>query len=256
MTRRIDEAHTGVYRRREGARTYGVPLGILTLDFNSAFIPGDIGNASTFDYPVLYRPVPGLSVAAIMADDAGAFTEKVLEAAEYLVSQGAGALTSNCGFMLRYQSEVAQQFTQVPVFLSSLLQLPLLAHQLAPQQEVFVITAEGKVLTREFLQRHLQAFPERLRVAGLETYPSFYGTMFNDDPELDASAICAEVVQSVDELVAQHGTPGAILFECAALPAYAAAVQHKYPQVPLYDFMTMINFFHDARFRTPIGGYF
>ena len=52
------------YTTRRGARNYGQAIGILQLDCSLPFIPGDVDNASTYRYPVLYKVVPGLSTAA------------------------------------------------------------------------------------------------------------------------------------------------------------------------------------------------
>ena len=49
-----------------GRNIYGAYLGILMLDTNFPRIPGDIGNALSFDFPVLYKIVEGASVARVV----------------------------------------------------------------------------------------------------------------------------------------------------------------------------------------------
>jgi hypothetical protein len=50
-----------VYKVRPKAEAYGYCVGILLLDVQVPFVPGDVGNATTFDYPVLYKTAPGAS---------------------------------------------------------------------------------------------------------------------------------------------------------------------------------------------------
>ena len=42
-----------------GKALYGAPLGILMLEARFPRIPGDMGNATTWPFPVLYRIVKG-----------------------------------------------------------------------------------------------------------------------------------------------------------------------------------------------------
>ena len=42
---------------RGGKALYGAPLGILMLEARFPRIPGDMGNATTWPFPVLYRVV-------------------------------------------------------------------------------------------------------------------------------------------------------------------------------------------------------
>lgn len=44
-----------------GAATDGATIGIIMLDTVFPRIPGDIGNADTFDFPVRYQVVRGAS---------------------------------------------------------------------------------------------------------------------------------------------------------------------------------------------------
>ena len=46
------------YKTRRGARNYGIAVGILQLDCSLPFIPGDVDNADTYDFPVIYKVVP------------------------------------------------------------------------------------------------------------------------------------------------------------------------------------------------------
>ena len=48
-------------RVRGGQNIFGFSVGILMLDTHFPRIPGDMGNAATFDFPVLYHRVRGAS---------------------------------------------------------------------------------------------------------------------------------------------------------------------------------------------------
>ena len=108
-----------------GNRTiYGQSIGILMLDTRFPRLPGDIGNATTFSYPVMYKIVEQATVDRVVkAADAG-LIEPFVRAGMELIQNGARAIVTSCGFMAIFQKELAQALP-VPVFTSSLLQVPL-----------------------------------------------------------------------------------------------------------------------------------
>ena len=53
-------------RVRGGTNLYGYSVGVLVLDTKFPRVPGDIGNASTFDFPVRYHRVSGASSARVV----------------------------------------------------------------------------------------------------------------------------------------------------------------------------------------------
>ena len=105
---------------RGGKAIYGAPLGILMLEARFARIPGDMGNAETWPFPVLYRVVRGASPERVVLGGATGLLPDFIAAARELVDQGAEAITTNCGFLALFQAELAAA-VGVPVATSALL---------------------------------------------------------------------------------------------------------------------------------------
>ena len=61
-------------------------------------------------------------------------------------------------------------------------------------------------------------------------------------------------VNAAEQLVKDHQDIGAILLECSDMPPYAAAVQ-KAVNLPVFDFITMINWVHNSVAQKPYYGY-
>jgi hypothetical protein len=135
-----------------GKAIYGAPLGILMLEARFPRIPGDMGNATTWPFPVLYRVVKGASPERVVLNAAAGLLPSFLKAAAELVDQGAEAITTNCGFLSLFQRELAEH-VQVPVATSSLIQAPWVQAMLPPGKRVGIITVSAKSLT----PRHLAA---------------------------------------------------------------------------------------------------
>src|SRR4051794_19347477 len=101
------------------------PLGVLQLENKPVMFLGSLGNPKTFSFPTLYRTVAGAWASNVVPGDP-AMEAAFVSAAKELVAEGAAAITTNCGFTLRYQRAMAEA-VPVPVATSSLLLLPFLA---------------------------------------------------------------------------------------------------------------------------------
>ena len=55
---------------RGGKAIYGAPLGILMLEARFPRIPGDMGNGTTWPFPVLFKVVPGASPERVVVGGA------------------------------------------------------------------------------------------------------------------------------------------------------------------------------------------
>lgn len=225
-------------------------VGILAL--NTAFprIPGDVGNATTFAFPVRYRVIEAATTDEVVAgaDRARALLPHFIEGARALERDGVGAITTTCGFLAVVQDELAAA-VRVPMMTSSLCLLPLVRRMLAPRQAIGVITAHAGQLSA----RHLEvagARPDwRLHVRGLEACPAFADVILGGPgtsrTTLDVAAVSAAVVGVCSDLVAEHPETGALVFECTNLQPYARAVQTATGR-PVFGIYQVVDLLHTA----------
>lgn len=226
---------------RGGKSVYGAPLGILMLEARFPRIPGDMGNATTWPFPVLYRVVRGANPDRVVLQGAKGLLPDFIEAAQDLVRLGAEAITTNCGFLSLFQAELAAA-VKVPVATSSLMQVPWVQATLPPGRRVGLLTVSGSTLT----PAHLAAagVPLDIPRIGTENGREFFRVIIREDkPDLDIAAAEQDILDAGRELVARHPEIGAIVLECTNMPPYAAALREAL-QLPVYDIYAMITWFH------------
>lgn len=242
------------YAARPGQTAYGIPIGILMLKCRIPFIPGDVGNASTYEFPVHYVEVPGATTEAVVREHDPSVVTALVDCAQYLVRQGVRAITSDCGFFGVHQEAVADA-VPVPVFLSSLMQVPLIRRMLGAERDLGIVIATDKRLDEELLARLGLAGIPGLVFRALDDKPHFHEVIFDEAAELDPVQMEREVVEAVVEMRDAHPRLGAILLECSDLPPYSAAV-HRATGLPVFDFVGFINYVHQAVAPRPYEGSF
>jgi len=226
---------------RGGKSLYGAPLGILMLDARFPRIPGDMGNAQTWPFPVLYRVVRGANPDKVVLQGASGLLAAFVEAARDLIDQGAEAITTNCGFLAVFQQELSHRLN-VPVATSSLLQVPWVQATLPPGKRVGVVTVSGSTLTPE----HLAAVnvPADTPVSGTEHGREFFRVLIKaEKTDMDVDQARQDVVDAALDLVRRHPDVGAIVLECTNMPPYAADVSAA-TGLPVYDIYSMITWFY------------
>ncbi len=155
-----------IYKVKKGQVSYGEAIGILLIENFAPFIPGDVANASTYSFPVRFQRVEGLTFDRLRRKDL-TLLDSVIEAGEELVREGVRAITSDCGFMALFQKELADHF-EIPVFLSSLLQVPFISRILGNDEKVGIITANSQALDASLLEKVGIANSIPIHIRGLE----------------------------------------------------------------------------------------
>lgn len=224
-----------------GRCLYGAPLGILMLEARFARIPGDMGNALTWPFPVLYRVVRGASPGRVVLDQAAGLLPDFIAAARELVEQGAEAITTNCGFLSLFQAELAAA-VRVPVATSSLMQVAAVQATLPPGRRVGVVTINAASLTPAHL--HAAGAPPDTPLAGVEQGRELFRVLVaGEKNDLDPAAAQQDVLDAGRALLARHPDVGAIVLECTNMPPYAAALRAELG-LPVYDVYSLISWFH------------
>jgi hypothetical protein len=232
-----------------GKTLYGASVGILMLETRFPRIPGDMGNAETWPFPVLYKVVPGASPRRVVCERSEGLLDEFLAAAAELVRLGADGVTTTCGFLSLYQREIAAH-VGVPVATSSLIQIPFIERVLPPGRRVGVLTVSAANLTGEHL-RAAGADPET-PVVGTDGGSEFTRVMINDEERLDVAAAERDILAAGDRLVASHDGIGAVLLECTNMVPYARALSQRL-RLPVFSIYTFVTWFHSGLIPRDFG---
>lgn len=228
--------------------TAGIPIGIIAIDLEYPKLPGNVVNASTYDFPVLYEKV-SFEIEALFRGDEE-IREGIVDAAKKLEAEGVRAIIGACGFFAHFQEDV-KEAVSVPVYLSSLCQLPSIKVGLRSGQKIAVVAASGESVTDGMLRSvgGSMADIEVFDVGAMESFaPIRWGKHTLDNGRLteDMRALGARIKE-------EHPDIGAILLECSDLPPYAWAVQEG-SGLPVYDFISLINWVKASVVQKPYYG--
>ncbi len=231
-------------RVRGGPNVYGFSVGVLMLDTRFPRIPGDMGHASTFAFPVRYHRVPGASPDRVVRQGQRALLPAFVEGARVLEREGVRAISTNCGFLAKFQTELAAAVS-VPVFTSSLMLVPLVHRMLPPGRAVGILTVDASSLGPDHL-RGAGITPEiPTVVAGLETEKEFTRVLLDDLLELDVEAARDEHLAVARRMIEAHPEVGALVLECTNMPPYRADLEAA-TGLPVFDITTLVCMVHDA----------
>ena len=238
-------------RYKGGFNTYGQAIGVLVLETDFPRVPGDMGNATTFPFPVRYKVIGGANAQTIMINQDRRFLGPYIEAAKELEAAGCKAITTSCGFLAMFQKEMAAALN-IPVFTSALLQLPVVYRMLRPDQKVGVVTASAKSLNPGIIES-VGATDVSIAVVGLEDKWEFT-TNWKTNDNLQYDAVKEEVLDAVGRLVHENPDIGALVFECTNLQQYSKDIQDL-TGLPIFDVVTMTKCVHSALVQKAYQGY-
>lgn len=232
----------GDMRVTGGKSVYGAAVGILMLDARFPRIPGDMGNATTWPFPVLYRVVRTASPDRVVRHGAAGLRDAFIGAARELVADGVDGITTNCGFLSLFQTDLAAA-VGVPVAASSLMQVAMVDRLLSPGRRTGVLTISGSTLT----PAHLEAagVPADTPIGSTEGGREFTRVILDNEPELDVEAARADNVEAALALCARHGDLGALVLECTNMTPYAADIAAA-TGLPVFTMDSFVGWFHSG----------
>lgn len=235
-------------KARKDHRCYGMGLGIIILDDVYPGFPGDVRNASAFPFPIQYEIVEGVDIWALVHEkDKSPCRDPIRRAAKKLESMGCRAIAAECGYFAFFQKEIAG-YVDVPVFMSSLLQVPWAQQLIGPERVVGIMAARSAQL----LPIHLEAVGIQLGsnyvITGAEddgACPEFenlwYAPTRPDIPEAYYDKAEKEFLKVAIEFYKAHPNMGAMMLECTGMQPFARAIQREI-DIPIFSWGTLLDY--------------
>jgi len=234
----------------KGQAIAGKAIGILVLDESLPFLPGDVQNAGTFKFPVRYKILRGITGKQILSHDPD-LLDLIIKAGKELEKEGVRAIVGACGYFGYYQKETTTKL-DVPVFLSSLLQIPIIKRAFKANQKIGVICADSEAFTPDLL-RACGADISDVVIVGAQDLPEFQNILRSTGHFIPAK-LEQELVGLSKRFVVKNPHIAAILLECSDMPPYAWSIQNA-TGLPVFDFTTLINWVYNAVVRCPFTGF-
>jgi hypothetical protein len=235
-------------KARKDHRCYGMGLGIIILDDVYPGFPGDVRNASAFPFPIQYEIVEGVDIWALVhEEDKSPCLEPIQRAAKKLENMGCRAIAAECGYFALFQKDIAG-FVDVPVFMSSLLQVPFAQQLIGPDKVVGILVARKGPMT----QAHLEAVGiqpnSNYVLEGAEDEGRceefahlWYEPERTDPPEAYYDKAEREFVDVAVDFYNAHPNMGAMMLECTGMQPFARAVQREI-DIPIFSWGTLLDY--------------
>jgi len=247
------ENNSVIVNMQDHQQISGYSVGIIYIeDVFYPLVPGNVVNACTYDFPVRMRGVPNLDIDRLFRADPSIADDIIALGRHMIEKEGIRALCSACGFFGNFHRQVAEAL-DIPVALSSLVQIPWIRSIIKPGQKIGVLTADASSLTDSLLKNCFIDDPSSLIVKDLRHGPEF-SAILEYRGQFHNGRVREEVVGAALELLEEECEIGAILLECSDMPPYAYAVQQA-TQLPVFDFITLIKWLHCGTTQRPYAGF-
>jgi len=235
-----------------GQNICGATIGVLCTESYFPKPPGHIKNPSALPFPLLYETMTGVTVPKLLDNPTSEMLEPIIAAAKRLESEGVRAITGSCGFLALFQKELSEAVS-IPVFSSSLIQIPLAFQMTGAKAPVGVLTAKSSALSAEHFAG-VGADNVPVVVMGLEDTEEFAAVILrNERNEMDLSLVEDEVMRAAKLLKAKAPDIRSVVLECTDLPPFAASIQHAL-KLPVFDIITLAEMAHRVTTRSPYTG--
>ena len=233
-------------------------VGILQIDYVYTPVLGDVDNANTFGFHTRFARVKGLTFErACAATTTTPFVPRSSRPSPSLKQAGPlVGISGNCGFMMWYQARV-RELTSTPVFMSALMQAPLVEAAIGRDAKVLLLTANSKRLlaARNVLLREAGVTvddPSKFVVQGVERLAGFEPLADPSLGSIDTEVARASLVDCVRSRIFADPSIACLLLECTELPPYEDALREA-TSLPVFSVVSLFSYFYGARQQSAFG---
>jgi hypothetical protein len=233
---------------RKNRHCYGMGLGILLVDEVYPGFPGDVRNASAFPFPIQYEIAEGVDIQALVyREDKSPCLEPIKRAARKLEYMGCRAVMAECGYFSYFQKDIAG-CVDLPVFMSSLLQVPWAQHLIGPNKVVGILMSCKNELQEAHLVNVGVQPGSNYVVGGVMDdgkCPEFHNLwtegVRGEIPRARYDRAESDFLEQAVAFYREHPHMGAMVLECTGFPPFARALQREI-DIPVFSWGTLFDF--------------
>jgi hypothetical protein len=248
-------------RARKNHCCYGMGLGIIILDDIYPGFPGDVRNASTYPYPVQYEIAEGVDIEALVfKEDKSSCLEPIMKAAKKLERMGCRAVSAECGYFSYFQKEIAG-CVDVPVFMSSLLQVPLAQRVIGYDKTVGIYVGTKSAVRDEHLTSVGIQLGSNYVIEGAcdnevcaEFVKLWYAEKRPERPEAEYGKAARDFVNHGVSFFRQNTNMGAMVLECTGFPPFARQLQREI-DIPVFSYSTLHDYAYSVTVHRDFYGH-
>ncbi len=251
LTMSLHQLHDpGIQRitSRNNQRSYGMGLGVILLDDVYPAFPGDVRNASGYPFPIQYEIARDVDIRRLVVEpDKSPCLAALLRAAKNLEQMGCRAIIGECGYFAYFQREVAAH-VNIPVFMSSLLQVPLAQQIISPEKVVGILMANSQYLTDQHLSAVGIQIGSNYIIGGAmddlrcEEFDHLWTNgLRTDPPSADYDKAESEFLEVAVDFYRKNSSMGAMVLECTGFPPFARALQ-RIIDIPVFSWGTLLDY--------------
>jgi hypothetical protein len=244
------------YTKKLPKNAVGEAIGIIVWrTWYPALIEGHHNHSETYDFPVRIKYIDDWWAPEDKMDEwSGWNLPEYIRVTRELEAEGVAAICTNCGLTGTMQ-EALSNSVDIPVFTSSLLQVPHVYSMLRKDKKVGIL-----IHSADFAKKHNNRL---LRSCGIdESIPvvvygmaesewadvwetQFSGMMGEPTKEYDPKKVGEALASNAKKMIAENPDIGAIVLECTEMPLYAAAVSEATSKL-VFDSSTQVKYVYDA----------
>jgi hypothetical protein len=227
-----------------GYTNYGQQIGVMMLDTLFPRLPGDIGNAAGFDFPVKYLVVKGAFPHLVNREGPDeALLPLFMEAARTLEKEGVRAITTSCGLLASFQDQLASAVS-VPVFTSTLMLVPFCYQLSGRRRPVGIMTIrKSSISPRQCAGAGWSPEDIPVHILGMDSKRHFTEVYADNGTVLDLQILEAEVQEATLQLIDAHPEIGSIVLECTNLAPFSPLVRQVSGR-PVFGMDDLLRFIH------------
>jgi hypothetical protein len=224
----------------------GMGMGIILLDEISPAFPGDMRNPSAYPFPIQYEIAKGVNNNTLVFEaDKSPIVEPIKQAAKKLERMGCKAIAAECGYFAYFQKDIAG-YVNVPVFMSSLLQVSWAQQLIGPNKVVGILVAFENFMTTAHLEAvGIQPGSNYVIKGAHETGNSPFlmqqGGVAVNERTANYSDFEKQLLNVAVDFYQEHANMGVLLLECGIMQPFARAIQQVI-DIPVFSWGTLLDY--------------